>query len=97
MPTQILSTALIYLASGLFVAIIYMYVFRASVPGGVPVALFVAVTGSFLGGVLEVALQDLIQSLQDVAGVNLFPAILTATVLLIAFGATGKLRNDTHE
>ncbi len=97
MQTQILTTALIYLAVGLLVAIAYLYVFRGTVPGGVPVALFVAVTGSFLGGVLEVALQDFIRSLQNVAGVNLFPALLTGTTLIVALGAIGKLRNDHHD
>ncbi len=97
MHTQVLTTALIYLATGLFVAIVYLYVFRGSVPGGAPVALFIAVVGSFLGGVIETAFSHIIQTLQNVAGVNLFPAVITGTVLLMALGATTKLKSDTHE
>lgn len=88
MTTDLLASALIFSSIGVFVAIFWVYVLRRYFLGGFWGALVVAVIGAFLGAVLEVALADVISTLQDVGGVNVFPALASAVILTSLFAST---------
>lgn len=88
MTTDLLASALIFSSIGVLVAIFWVYVLSRSFLGGFWGALVVAVVGAFLGAVLEVVLADVISALQDVGGVNIFPALASAIILTSVFAST---------
>ena len=97
MATLYLAIGLSYLAIGLLLALVYVYVFRRNFAGRFWGAAVVAVSGAFLGGLIDFLFHDLIERLQSVNGVlNIFPPVITATVVLSLFAALSE-RGDEYD
>ena len=74
---------LIYLIVGFAVALVSYFLFKKMVIGKFLGALVVALIGSYLGGVLEFVLQDLIYFLSNLNdSVNVFPPLITSIILM---------------
>lgn len=97
MTTELLATGLIYTTLGVAVALVWVYAFGKEFLGGLWGALIVAVLGSFLGAVVEHLFTDLILLLTDVGGVNLYPALATAIVVVAVFAAVCEHGRDADE
>ncbi len=78
---------LFYLIIGFGVALISYFLFKNNeVPGKFIGALIVALIGSYLGGILQYALKDVIDYLTHINGsVNIFPPLISAGILLWIF------------
>ncbi len=77
---------LIYLLVGFAVALLSYFAFKKMVLGNFIGALIVALIGSYLGGVLEFVLKDLIHFLSNLNNsVNIFPPLITSIVLMWIF------------
>ena len=77
---------LIYLLIGFAVALISYFAFKKMVLGKFIGALIVALIGSYLGGVLEFVLKDIIYFLSNLNNsVNIFPPVITSIVLMWIF------------
>lgn len=77
---------LIYLLVGFAVALLSYFAFKKMVLGNFIGALIVALIGSYLGGVLEFVLKDLIYFLSNLNNsVNIFPPLITSIVLMWIF------------
>ena len=74
---------LIYLIVGFSVALVSYFIFKKKVPGKFIGALVVALIGSYLGGVLEFVLKDIISFLTNLNdSVNIFPPLITSIILM---------------
>ncbi len=97
MTTDVLATGLIYTTLGLAVAIFWVYVLNKTFLGGFWGALIVAVIGAFSGAVIEIVLADIIALLSDIAGVNVFPALASAIILISLFSYACNRGTDADE
>ncbi len=97
MTTELLATGLIYTTLGVAVALTWVYAFGRQFLGGLWGALIVAVLGSFLGAVFEHLFSDMIGLLTDVGGVNIFPALAAAIVVIAVFAAVCEHGTDADE
>ena len=74
---------LIYLIVGFAVALVSYFIFKKMVLGKFLGALVVALIGSYLGGVLEFVLKDIIYFLSNLNdSVNVFPPLITSIILM---------------
>ena len=74
---------LIYLIVGFAVALVSYFLFKKMVLGKFLGALVVALIGSYLGGVLEFVLKDIIYFLTNLNdSVNIFPPLITSIILM---------------
>ena len=74
---------LIYLLVGFAVAIVSYFLFKKIVLGKFLGALVVALIGSYLGGVLEFVLKDIIDFLTNLNdSVNIFPPLITSIIFM---------------
>ena len=74
---------LIYLIVGFSVALVSYFIFKKMVLGKFLGALVVALIGSYLGGVLEFVLKDIIYFLSNLNdSVNVFPPLITSIILM---------------
>lgn len=74
---------LIYLIVGFAVALVSYFIFKKRVLGKFIGALVVALIGSYLGGVLEFVLKDIIDFLTNLNdSVNIFPPLITSIILM---------------
>lgn len=74
---------LIYLIVGFAVALVSYFLFKKMVLGNFLGALVVALIGSYLGGVLEFVLKDIIYFLSNLNdSVNIFPPLITSIILM---------------
>lgn len=90
-PTLFLSIGISYAVIGLVLAVIYRFVLRRRFIGNFPMAAIVAVVASFVGGLLEFLLRDVIEALSSINGVlNVFPPLIVAAVALSAFAAASE-------
>jgi len=77
---------LIYLLVGFAVALMSYFAFKKVVLGKFIGTLVVALIGSYLGGVLEFVLKDLIDFLSNLNNsVNIFPPLITSIILIWIF------------
>ncbi len=77
---------LIYLIVGFAVALVSYFLFKKMVLGKFLGALVVALIGSYLGGVLEFVLKDIIYFLSNLNdSVNIFPPLITSIILMWIF------------
>lgn len=77
---------LIYLIVGFAVALVSYFLFKKMVLGKFLGALIVALIGSYLGGVLEFVLNDIIYFLSNLNdSVNIFPPLITSIILMWIF------------
>lgn len=77
---------LIYLIVGFAVALVSYFLFKKMVLGKFLGALIVALIGSYLGGVLEFVLKDIIYFLSNLNdSVNIFPPLITSIILMWIF------------
>jgi uncharacterized membrane protein YeaQ/YmgE (transglycosylase-associated protein family) len=77
---------LIYLLVGFAVALISYFAFKKMVLGNFLGALIIALIGSYLGGVLEFVLKDVIEFLSNLNNsVNIFPPLITSIILMWIF------------
>jgi uncharacterized membrane protein YeaQ/YmgE (transglycosylase-associated protein family) len=77
---------LTYLLIGLGSAILFYYVFRKHFLGNFWGALIVGLIGSFLGGIIDLFFDDVIEALSNINdSVNMFPPVITAILLLVIF------------
>lgn len=77
---------LIYLIVGFAVALVSYFLFKRMVLGKFLGALIVALIGSYLGGVLEFVLKDIIYFLSNLNdSVNIFPPLITSIILMWIF------------
>ena len=77
---------LIYLIVGFAVALVSYFLFKKMVLGKFLGALVVALIGSYLGGVLEFVLKDIIYFLSNLNdSVNVFPPLITSIILMWVF------------
>ncbi len=97
MTTDILATGLIYTTLGLAVAIVWVYVLNKAFLGGFWGALIVAIIGAFSGAIIEIVFADAISLLSDIAGVNIFPALASAIVLISLFSYACNRGSDADE
>lgn len=74
---------LIYLIVGFAVALVSYFLFKKMVLGNFLGALIVALIGSYLGGILEFVLKDIIDFLTNLNdSVNIFPPLITSIILM---------------
>ena len=77
---------LVYLLIGFAVALLSYFAFKKMVLGNFIGALVVALVGSYLGGVLEFVLKDVIYFLSNLNNsVNIFPPLITSIILMWIF------------
>ena len=77
---------LIYLLIGFAVALLSYFAFKKMVLGNFIGALIVALIGSYLGGVLEFLLKDVINFLTNLNNsVNIFPPLISSIILMWIF------------
>ncbi len=77
---------LLYLIIGFGVALLSYFIFKKDVPGRFLGSLIVALIGSYLGGILQYVLKDIIDYLTHInESVNIFPPLITSIVLLWIF------------
>ena len=82
---------LIYLLIGFAVALISYFAFKKMVLGNFLGALIIALIGSYLGGVLEFVLKDVIAFLSNLNNsVNIFPPLITSIILMWVFTKVSK-------
>ncbi|MBN1647544.1 MAG: hypothetical protein JW874_05885 [Spirochaetales bacterium] len=85
---------MIYIFIGILVAFVAVFLFRKKIIGNFWGALIVAIMGSFLGGLLEIFLKDVIAFLTNLNGaVNVFPPLITATVLIMILSRVSDKRD----
>lgn len=76
-------------------ALVYVYVFKRRFSGSFWGATAVAVTGAFLGGLIDFLFADLIAQLSAINGVlNIFPPIITAAILLSLFAGLSERKDE---
>lgn len=80
--TYYLNIALTYIIIGFGTALLFYYGLRKPVLGRFWGALLIGLIGSFLGGVIEFFLADIIQMLTNLNNVNIFPPVFTAALLI---------------
>jgi len=86
---------IIYIFLGILVAFTAVFIFKKHIMGKFWGALAIAVFGSFLGGVMEYLLKDVIEYLTNVNGsVNIFPPLITGTILVMIFSRISDKRDD---
>lgn len=91
--TYFLTVGLTYAVIGFAVSVVYVYLFRRRFLGRFWGALIVGLVGSFLGGVIDFLLDDIIRTLANFAGaVNVFPALITAVILVSVFARVSEDR-----
>ena len=91
--TYFLTVGLTYAVIGFGVSIVYVYVFRRRFLGKFWGALIVGLVGSFLGGVIDFLFDDIIQALANFNNaVNIFPALITAVLLVSIFARISEDR-----
>ena len=74
---------LIYLIVGFAVALVSYFLFKKKVLGNFLGALIIALIGSYLGGILEFVLKDIIDFLTNLNdSVNIFPPLITSIILM---------------
>ena len=96
MRTLYLAIGLSYIVTGFAVAMLFVYVFRRRFSGNFWVTAFVAVSGAFIGGVVDFLFDDIIALLTSINGVfNIFPPVITASILLMVFTALSE-RSDEY-
>ncbi len=91
--TYFLTVGLTYAVIGFGVSILYVYIFRRRFLGRFWGALIVGLVGSFLGGVIDFLFNDIIEALANFNNaVNIFPALITAVVLVSVFARISEDR-----
>jgi len=83
--TYYLNIALTYIIIGFGTALLFYYALRKPVLGRFWGALLIGLIGSFLGGVIEFFLADVIEMLTNLNNVNIFPPIFMAALLIWVF------------
>lgn len=82
---------LIYFLVGFALALYYVFILRKKLLGRFWGALLVSVVGAFLGGIIEYFFSDIIAKLSNLMNaVNIFPAIITALLLLWIFSKVNR-------
>ncbi len=91
--TYFLTVGLTYAVIGFAVSIVYVYIFRRRFLGRFWGALIVGLVGSFLGGVIDYLFDDIIEALANFNNaVNIFPALITAVILVSIFARISEDR-----
>lgn len=84
-----------YIVTGLFVALLFVFVFRRRFSGHFWSAAVVAIIGSFIGGLFDHFFDELIRMLTAINGVfNVFPPLIAASLVLVAFSALSQQKDD---
>lgn len=86
-----------YLTLGVAVAIFWVYILRKQFLGGIWGAVIVAIFGAFLGAVVEVVFDETISFLTNLGGVNVFPPLASAIVVISLFAAVCEHGKDADE
>lgn len=77
---------IIYFLTGFSVALLLYFVFKKRVLGRFWGALIVALIGSYLGGLLEYVLYDVIEYLRNINNsVNIFPPLITSIIIVLLY------------
>jgi membrane protein YqaA with SNARE-associated domain len=93
--TLYLAVGLSYIVTGLFVALLFVFVFRRQFSGHFWGAAVVAVVGSFIGGLVDFFFDDLIRMLTAINGVfNIFPPLIAASLLLTVFSYLSERKDE---
>lgn len=96
MRTLYLAIGLSYIVTGFVVALLFVYVFRRRFSGNFWAAAVVAVSGAFIGGMIDFVFDDVIAILTSINGVfNIFPPVIAASILLTIFAGLSE-RNDEY-
>lgn len=91
-----LSFGITYAFVGLAAALLFVYVLRVRFVGSFGVGLILGLVGAFGGGVLSIVLDDLVEKLRDMNGVNVFPPVFGAFLLLALFGHISNRTVGSH-
>jgi lipoprotein signal peptidase len=93
--TLYLAVAISYVAVGLVMAVLYVYVFRRRFTGHFWAAALVAICGAFIGGLIDFLFADIIEQLTSIVGVlNLFPPLIAAAVVLSTFASLSERKDE---
>jgi uncharacterized membrane protein YeaQ/YmgE (transglycosylase-associated protein family) len=80
---EIILQSILYLAVGLVVSIITVFVLKVKIFGRYWLAFIVAYVGSLIGGLLDMLMRNNVyQFLSNVHGVNIFSAVFTSIIII---------------